>query len=294
MGGRAPSLSVCLKPPTCRARPPQGGHHTEDSCHFPCRNDPLRLSIQDPLAWPLPELSQLTQHIDKPLSPAGTGHQARCPVPQAHAHSACAHAAHTGTADASQRPQGPPPSRHVSTAARPGKIKANPGATSFLQEHHLGLFISQKGILLKPLKTLLRAAYNHTWLPKDVSVSDVTFSTKQQNPHHWDSQEEKRHPWTVREGQVTPGFPAIHPGGHGRRLPPRNPRSPGDRCAAPEAVSQPHSGSFTHHIRPRLPLQSPAIPRSRVNFNTRMVCVAVTKGAQSVYVCTYSLKTKII
>ena len=75
---------------------------------------------------------------------SGTGHQARCPVPQAHAHSACAHAAHTGAADASQRPQGPPPSRQVSTAARTGKKKANPGATGFLQEHHLGLFISQK------------------------------------------------------------------------------------------------------------------------------------------------------
>lgn len=105
----------------------------------------------------------------------------------------CAHTAHTGAAGASWRPRGPPQSRHVSTAARPRKIKANPGATSFLPEHHLGLFHlpKSKGILLRPLKTLLRPAYNHTWSPKNVCVSDVTFSAKQQNPHHWDSWEEK-------------------------------------------------------------------------------------------------------
>lgn len=180
---------------------------------------PLGLNVQDRPAWPLPELSRPTQHTDKPQSPAGTGHQAWCPVAQVHAHSVCAHTAHTGTADASRRPQGAPQFWHVSTAARPRKIKANPGAPRFLQEHHLRLFHppKSKGILLRPLKTLLRPAYNHTWSPKNVSVSDITFSAKQQNPHHWDSWEEKRHPWTVREGQVTPGFPAIHPGGRGGR-----------------------------------------------------------------------------
>ena len=143
MGGRAPSLSVCLKPPTCRARPPQGGHHTEDSCHFPCRNDTLTQHPGPTGMAAAGVVSTDTAHRQTAES-SGTGHQAWCPVPQAHAHSACAHAAHTGAADASQRPQGPPPSRHVSTAARTGKKQANPGATSFLQEHHLGLFISQK------------------------------------------------------------------------------------------------------------------------------------------------------